>query len=101
MLQTKDIETVEEELHGFPVITVNIRTKKAAEQLKRTVGSYITIETKTVCAGPRCGVGRRYVYQYKCPGCGNCRWTYDRLRDHTNVLAFAVQDRMLYLFRAE
>lgn len=47
MLQTKDIETLEEELQGFPVTTVHVRTKKAAEQLKRTVGSYITIEAKT------------------------------------------------------
>lgn len=47
MPHPKDIEAFEEELHGLSVTTVHIRTKKAAEQLKRTVGSYITIETKT------------------------------------------------------
>lgn len=47
MPHTKDIEAFEEELHGLLVTTVHVRTKEAAEQLKRTVGSYITIEAKT------------------------------------------------------
>lgn len=45
MQYTKNIETLEEELHGVSTTTVHIRTEQAAEKLKRAVGSYITIET--------------------------------------------------------
>lgn len=38
---TKDVETLGEELHGLSTTTVHIRTKQAAEKLKRAVGSSV------------------------------------------------------------
>jgi len=38
-------EVITETLHGCQVTTVSVRTEKAARQLNRAVGSYITIET--------------------------------------------------------
>lgn len=40
------IETVEEELHGYQVTTVQVRSELAAETLKKPLGTYITIETR-------------------------------------------------------
>lgn len=39
------IEIFAEELHGFLLTTTHVRTEQAAKQVKRAVGSYITIET--------------------------------------------------------
>lgn len=41
------IEYSEEELHGYKVTTVHIRSEQEAEQLQKAVGNYITIETGT------------------------------------------------------
>lgn len=46
MSRIKDIETIEEELHGFPVTTIYVQTEQASKLLNRTVGGYITIGTK-------------------------------------------------------
>ena len=44
MLDFEGTEVLEEEIHGIKVHTVHVRSEQAAEKLKKSLGSYITIE---------------------------------------------------------
>lgn len=45
MPDIEGIEVFEEEIHEFQVSTIHVCSEQAAEELKKPIGSYITIKT--------------------------------------------------------